>query len=105
MNKTRLFVIDDNKCFVDMIKEFFKDNAEIMVAHSANDGEEAIRLLESKQDEYDLILMDLILPTKDGLSILEYLEEMNIDKKVIVVTSYNTQDVIRRVSEYRVNYF
>ena len=105
MNKTRLFVVDDNKCLVDTIKEYFKDNAEITVSLSANDGEEAIRLIESKQDEYDMILMDLILPTKDGLCILEYLAEKNIDKKVIVVTSYNTQDVIRRVSEYRVNYF
>ena len=87
MNKTRLFVVDDNKCLVDTIKEYFKDNAEITVSLSANDGEEAIRLIESKQDEYDMILMDLILPTKDGLCILENLAEKNIDKKVIVVTS------------------
>ena len=43
MNKTRLFVVDDNKCLVDTIKEYFKDNAEITVSLSANDGEEAIR--------------------------------------------------------------
>ena len=75
MNKTRLFVVDDNKCLVQMINEYFKDNAEISVTHCAYDGEEAIRMIESKQDEYDLIIMDLILPTKDGLNILEYLEE------------------------------
>ena len=105
MNKTRVLVIDDNKNLVMMIKEYFKDNADISIVLEANDGNEGIRLIESKQKDFDLILLDLIMPGKDGISILEYLNELKINKKVIVLTSYNTQEVIRKVAEMGVNYF
>ena len=105
MKKTRLFVIDDNKNLVDMIKEYFKDSPDIRVTLDTTDGAEAERLIESKQDEYDMILLDLIMPNKDGLSILEQLESKRIAKKVIIITSYNTQDMIRKVSEMGVSYF
>ena len=53
----------------------------------------------------DLILLDLIMPNKDGISVLEQMMEKNITKKVIVLTSYNTQEMIRKVSELGVTYF
>ncbi len=105
MEKTKVLIIDDNKNLIMMIKEYFKSNPNIKITLEANDGNEGIRLIEKKQDEYDLILLDLIMPGKDGVSILEYMNENKIDKKVIVLTSYNTQDIIRRVAEMGVNYF
>lgn len=105
MKKTRVLVIDDNKNLIMMIKEYFKNNADISIDFEANDGNEGIRLIDSKQNDFDLIILDLIMPGKDGISILEYLNEKKIDKKVIVLTSYNTQDVIRKVAEMGVSYF
>ena len=105
MKKTRVLVIDDNKNLIMMIKEYFKNNADISIDFEANDGNEGIRLIDSKQNDFDLIILDLIMPGKDGISILEYLNEKKIDKKVIVLTSYNTQDVIRKVAEMNVSYF
>lgn len=105
MTKTRLLVVDDNKSLVEMIKEYFNDNADIKVAYDAYDGVEAMRIIDSKQEEYDIVLLDLIMPNKDGLSVLEYMQQKNISKKIIVLTSYNTQDMIRKVSELGVNYF
>lgn len=52
-----------------------------------------------------MIILDLIMPNKDGLSVLEYMKKKNMDRKVIVLTSYNTPDVIRKVSELGVNYY
>ena len=54
---------------------------------------------------YDVIVLDLIMPNKDGMYVLEEMKARNIDKKVIVSTSYNASDVIRKVSEYGVSYF
>ena len=105
MKKIKLLVVDDNRSLVEMIKEYFSDNPEISVSLQANDGLEAIRLIESKQEEFDILLLDLIMPNKDGLCVLEEMKAKNIYKKVIILTSYNTQDMIRKVSEYGVNYF
>ena len=45
------------------------------------------------------------MPKKDGIYVLEQMREKNINKNVIVETSYNASDVIRQVSEFGVNYF
>ncbi len=105
MEKTRVLIVDDNKELVKMIKEYFSAHAEIKITLEANDGEEGIRIIDKKRDEYDLIILDLIMPNKDGVSVLEYMKKKSIDKKVIVLTSYNTQDIIRKVSELGVSYF
>ena len=105
MGKTKLLVVDDNKELVSMIKEYFKTHAEIEVSMEANDGVEGLKLIEKKQDLYDVIVLDLIMPNKDGISVLETMKKKNMDKKIIVLTSYNTPDVIRKVSELGVNYY
>ena len=105
MEKTRVLIIDDNKSLIEMIKEYFSDHADIKITLEAYDGAEGFRIIEKKKDEYDLILLDLIMPNKDGISVLEEMKKKGIDKKVIVLTSYNTQDMIRKVSEMGVSYF
>ena len=105
MNKVRVLMIDDNIDLVSMIKEYFKDHASIEVVLEANDGERGLELIKTRQSDYDVIILDLIMPKKDGLSILEAMRKEQIDKKVIILTSYNAQEMIRRVSEYGINYF
>lgn len=105
MNNIRVLMIDDNKNLIEMVKEYFKDSNQISIDLVANDGIEGIELIEKNQDKYDVILLDLIMPKKDGMYVLEEMKKRNIDKKVIVQTSYNSQDVIEEVSSYGVNYF
>lgn len=45
------------------------------------------------------------MPKKDGKSVLEDMKTKGIDKKVIVLTSYNTPDIIRKTSELGISYF
>ena len=105
MKKIRVLMIDDNIELVSMIKEYFNNHASIEIVLEANDGEEGLRLIRNNQSEYDVIILDLIMPKRDGLSILEEIKREDIDKKIIILTSYNAQDMIRKVSEMGVNYF
>lgn len=103
-NTIKVLMVDDNVSLVEMIKEYFKNSDKIKIALEAYDGKEGIEVIESKQNEYDIIVLDLIMPKKDGMYVLEEMKKRKIDKKVIVATSYNAQEVIREVSEYGVNY-
>lgn len=98
-------MIDDNVELVSMIKEYFKDHANIEVTLEANDGKKGLELIEKNQSDYDVVLLDLIMPKKDGISVLEELKEKGIDKKIIVLTSYNAQDMIRKVSGLGIHYY
>ena len=82
MKKTNVLIIDDNKKLVTMIEEYFKDNQNIAVPLVAYDGEEGLKLIEEKQDQYDVILLDLIMPKKDGMQVLRDMRDKNLVKKV-----------------------
>ena len=105
MEKTRLLVIDDNKDLVVMLKEYFSKVSNIDVVLEAKDGKEGIELINNKTDDFDLILLDLVMPNKDGLAVLDHIKRKGINKKVIFITSYNTQELIRKVSELGASYF
>ena len=105
MEKIRVLIIDDNQGLVDMVKDYFEDHNKIEVVLSCKDGEEGLNTIISKSDEYDIVLLDLVMPKKDGLYVLDELNKRGIEKNIIVETSYNEPKVIRKVSEYGVNYY
>lgn len=105
MEKIKLLMVDDNVNLVEMVKEYFKEHELIELVYSANDGLEGIELIEKRQDDFDVLILDLIMPNKDGMYVLSEMKNRGINKKVIVSTSYNASEVIREVAEYGVNYF
>jgi DNA-binding NtrC family response regulator len=60
--------------------------------YAAGDGEEGMRLFAEKR--VDLILADLMMPQKDGLSVLRDTKGKGADVEVIVVTGYGDEDVV-----------
>lgn len=105
MNKIKLLMVDDNVQLIDALKEYFSKSSKIEVSLEAYDGQEGLELIEKEKDNFDVLILDLIMPNKDGIYVLEEMKKRGIDKKVIVSTSYNTVEVIRKVSDYGVNYY
>lgn len=105
MDKIRVLMIDDNVSLVDMVREYFSDHKKIEIVDCAYDGEEGVKKIIENGDNYDLVLLDLIMPKKDGIYVLDELKKKGIAKNIIVETSYNEPKVIRKVSEYGVNYY
>ena len=103
--KINILMIDDNINLIEMVKEYFKQSEEVNILFEAHDGEEGINEIEKNKDKIDLIILDLIMPNKDGIYVLNEMKKRNINKKVIVATSYNAAEVIREVSEYGVSYY
>ena len=100
-----ILVVEDNVSFVKIIKDYFKDNKKIKIKYVCNDGESGLNALIKNKDDIDLILLDLVMPKKDGLYFLKALSELDFSKKVIVMTSFNSDSVIRKVSSFGVDGF
>ena len=101
----KVLVVDDNQEMVNEIKKYFKNHANINVTLEANDGETALKLIKEYQSDYDVVILDLVMPKKDGLDVLEEMEKLNINKKVIVISACSNDDMIRKVSVYDIDYF
>ena len=105
MKEIKVLMIDDNKSLVDMIEEYFSDNEKIKVVKKAYSGLEGIKVIDKNRNDYDVIILDLIMPNKDGIYVLDEMKKRGISKPVIISTSYNQDEMIRKVSEYGVRYF
>ena len=105
MNNIKVLVVDDNQELVNEIKEYFSDHADINVCLEAYDGSTGLELIKEHQSDYDVVILDLIMPKKDGLDVLEEMEKLNLNKKIIVISSYNSDEMIRKVSSYGIDYF
>lgn len=105
MKNIRVLMVDDNENLVAMIKEYFISHLSIDIVLEAYDGVQAMEVIEKNKEDFDVLILDLIMPNKDGIYVLDEMKKKNINKPIIISTSYNAADMIRRVSEYNVNYF
>ena len=102
--KIKVLAVDDNAAQISLVEKYFNGSEKIEIVGKATNGKEAIEMLESKID-FDIMLLDLIMPKVDGFGVLDYMKENNIDKKVIVMSSFNDEETIREVSTYGVKYY
>ncbi len=82
----RILVVEDEKKIADFIKRGLKEEG--YAVDSAGDGEEGLFL--AKTNDYDLVLLDLMLPKIDGLIVCKRLKEAKIKTPVIMLTAKNT---------------
>lgn len=79
---SRVLVVDDEKLIVKGLKFSLEQDA--MTVDCAYDGEEA--LTYARNGEYDVILLDLMLPKIDGLSVCQQIREFS-DVPIIMLTA------------------
>lgn len=79
---SRVLVVDDEKLIVKGIK--FSLEQDGMTVDCAYDGEEALSY--AKNNEYDVVLLDLMLPKIDGLSVCQQIREYS-DMPIIMLTA------------------
>ena len=76
MVKGHVLVVDDEASVRDVVKKYLeRDGYLVSVAAS---GIEASRILEKERDDLDLVLLDVMLPGQDGLSLLKELRSNSL---------------------------
>lgn len=78
----RVLVVDDEKLIVKGLK--FSLEQDGMIVESAYDGEEALECV--KNNEYDIILLDIMLPKLDGLQVCQLIREFS-NVPIIMLTA------------------
>ena len=84
--KAKILLIDDDVDFVEATKTVLESKPyEIIVAHEGNEG-----LRKAKEEKPDLIILDVIMPVKDGFTAAEQLKkDPELGKiPVIMLTAY-----------------
>ncbi len=100
-----ILMIDDSQELINQVKEYFKGHAVLNMKYDATDGMNAMRIIKEREKDIDLILMDVLIPEKDGIEILSEMQELNIKKKVIIVSSYKKEYTVKMASKFDVDYY
>lgn len=101
-NKPRILIVDDSEFNRAILKEILQENYEII---EANDGKEALLKIDKYGMEISLVLLDIIMPEKDGFEVLKYMEEESLISNipVIIISSEDSANYIRRAYEMGVS--
>jgi CheY-like chemotaxis protein len=91
----QILIVDDEADFIELVKFRLSDlSCDFLVA---NDGVQA--LSQARQYKPDLILLDILLPDMDGLSVCEILKRQPATKKIpIIFMSALSSDVTKRTA-------
>ncbi len=91
-----VLIVDDDDTLRATLKKIF-DKAGFQT-RTARNAQEAVKFFA--EQPWDLVLADLKLPRRDGLSLLDELRELRPDAKVVIMTAYGDrgtqQDALSR---------
>ena len=101
MEKIKLYIADNSENYSKELEEFFKERMNV-VGHSA-DGNKVLDFL--KNNEVDILLLDVVLSGIDGFEILSNLKTLNKNTKVIVNSNLTHESFIAKAINEGASYF
>ena len=83
----KILLVEDDLSLSNSVFDFLDDFADVMQVFDGDEG-----LYEAESGVYDLILLDLMLPEKDGFTVLKELREQGITTPVLIMTAKESLD-------------
>lgn len=81
--KVSVLIADDNRMFADDLKEYLRTKEGIAAVEAVYDGEEAYELIMEMRP--DIVLLDIIMPKRDGLAVMKKLAQSHLAKKPMCI--------------------
>ncbi len=91
----RLLIVDDDEMNREILANIFED---VYESDFAADGEEGLKMIVDNQQRYCAILLDVMMPKMDGLTVLEELKKDDIAAviPVFLITAERSNNVMRK---------
>ncbi len=106
MEKLNVAIADDNNRVVQLLDHIVSSDSELEVVGKAENGEELVEII--KQKEPDVVLLDIIMPKVDGLSVMERVnQDKNIKKHpaFIVITAVGQEKITEDAFNLGADYY
>lgn len=83
----KILLVEDDLSLSNSVFDFLDDFADVMQVFDGDEG-----LYKAESGVYDLILLDLMLPEKDGFTVLKELREKGVTTPVLIMTAKESLD-------------
>ncbi len=95
MNRIRVLLAEDHTIVRKGLRSLLDDETEIEVVGEAEDGQQAIELVQRLQP--DVVLMDITMPVLSGLEATRQIKKLLPQVKVVVLTVHSTEEYIFQI--------
>ena len=99
----RVLLADDNREFVEIIKEFIERQEDMSLVGVAYHGNEALELIY--REEPHVVILDIIMPHLDGLGVLEKLQNAPQKPRIIILTAFGQESMTQRAVNLGADYY
>lgn len=99
----RIYIVEDDKNIVKLLSNIITDCDLGKVIGSANDGTTGYDEILMLQP--DLVLVDLLMPGKDGISLVQEVKSVNGRIQFVMISQVSSKDMIGRAYQSGVEYF
>ena len=90
--RIRVMVVDDHPIVRSGLRDVLEESGRFDVVGQAADGEEAVRTVEELKPH--VIVMDVIMPNKDGIDACREIMELLPDTRVLILTASTEEDAV-----------
>ncbi len=87
----KIAIIDDEQDILETLERFLKRSEKFEIETFSNPAN-AMDLI--KKGQFDLILLDIMMPQMNGMDMLKEIKEANPDVKIIMMTAYSTVEKV-----------
>lgn len=103
--KSKVMIVDDNKEFVKLLKMYINSQSDMEVVCVANDGKNVSELIRVHRP--DILLLDIIMPEKDGLTVLEEISNDNdmVIPTIIVMSAIGQERITQKAISLGATYY
>jgi CheY-like chemotaxis protein len=101
-NEPYILIVDDDEYLLDIYSVKFREEG--VKIDTAVGGNEAVDKISSDKD-YDIILLDIIMPKLGGFEVLEQLTEegVDVDAEIMILSNQGQPDDIKRAEDYGID--
>lgn len=85
----KLLIVDDHPIFREGLKQILWSYDDSIVIDEAENGKEAFQKVATAR--YDLIILDLEMPGRNGLEVLEALKQERLDLNILILSMYSEE--------------
>ena len=97
----KIMIADDHSMIREGLKNLLELDGDIQVIAEAVDGEDCLEKLQLVKP--DVLLLDINMPKKNGIEVLEYIKQNKIPVKVLILTVHNEVEYLLKAVDIGVN--
>ncbi|QQY79569.1 two-component system response regulator YcbB [Keratinibaculum paraultunense] len=99
----RIFILDDDKSVIRILKKIIEDKELGQVVGTARDGKEGLEKIRTTTP--DIVLIDLLMPKVDGLTVIKKLKKEHPGIEFIMISQVSSKDMVEQAYKLGVEYY